>query len=390
VNVLALVNGKILTITDGVIDKGTVLVEGGKIVAVGRNVEVPQGAEVVNCRRKWIMPGLVDAHCHIGIWEESIGWAGSDGNEATDPVTPHVRALDGIKANADEGGLTAAMENGVTTAQVLPGSANVIGGTGVVIKTAPKETVDEMVLVDPSGMKVAFGENPRRVYGDKKVLPSTRMGVAGIMREWLYKTKAYMEKKELFKDEPEKLPEKDLKLEALEPVLRGEIPMRVHAHRADDVVTAIRICEEFGMEMSWEHATEGHRVAEYVAEKGIPVVWGPGLNWRSKWETRERSFETLRKLYEAGVKIAIQTDADNGKIMFLPIQAALAVRDGLPEDEALKAITINPAEILGVADRVGSIEAGKDADIRVTDGDPLDARSRVTMVLIDGEIVFSR
>jgi imidazolonepropionase-like amidohydrolase len=390
VNVLALVNGKILTITDGVIDKGTVLVEGGKIVAVGRNVEVPQGAEVVNCRRKWIMPGLVDAHCHIGIWEESIGWAGSDGNEATDPVTPHVRALDGIKANADEGGLTAAMENGVTTAQVLPGSANVIGGTGVVIKTAPKETVDEMVLVDPSGMKVAFGENPRRVYGDKKVLPSTRMGVAGIMREWLYKTKAYMEKKELFKDEPEKLPEKDLKLEALEPVLRGEIPMRVHAHRADDVVTAIRICEEFGIEMSWEHATEGHRVAEYVAEKGIPVVWGPGLNWRSKWETRERSFETLRKLYEAGVKIAIQTDADNGKIMFLPIQAALAVRDGLPEDEALKAITINPAEILGVADRVGSIEAGKDADIRVTDGDPLDARSRVTMVLIDGEIVFSR
>ena len=389
-NVLALVNGKILTITSGVIDKGTVLVEGGKIVAVGRDVEVPHGAEVVNCRRKWIMPGLVEAHCHIGIWEESIGWAGSDGNEATDPVTPHVRALDGIKANADEGGLTAAMQNGVTTAQVLPGSANVIGGMGVVIKTAPKDTVDEMVLVEPSGMKVAFGENPRRVYGDKKVLPSTRMGVAGIMREWLYKTKAYMEKKELFKDEPEKLPEKDLKLEALEPVLRGEVPMRVHAHRADDVVTAIRICEEFGMEMSWEHATEGHRVAEYVAEKGIPAVWGPGLNWRSKWETRERSFETLKKLYDAGVKVAIQTDADNGKIMFLPIQAALAVRDGLPEDEALKAITINPAEIIGVADRVGSIEAGKDADIRVTDGDPLDARSRVTMVLIDGEIVFSR
>ena len=196
--------------------------------------------------------------------------------------------------------------------------------------------------------------------------------------------------RERLKDDPEKLPEKDLKLEALEPVLRGEVPMRVHAHRADDVVTAIRICEEFGIEMSWEHATEGHRVAEYVAEKGIPAVWGPGLNWRSKWETRERSFETLKKLYDAGVKVAIQTDADNGKIMFLPIQAALAVRDGLPEDEALKAITINPAEILGVADRVGSIEAGKDADIRVTDGDPLDARSRVTMVLIDGEIVFSR
>ncbi|MCW4051454.1 MAG: amidohydrolase [Candidatus Bathyarchaeota archaeon] len=388
---LALVNGKILTITDGVIKKGTVLVEDGKIKALGADVEVPSGAKVINCRGKWVMPGLVDAHVHIGIWEESVGWAGNDGNEATDPITPHVRALDGIKANADEGGLKAALENGVTTVQILPGSANVIGGTGVIVKTVPKTSVDEMVLVEPSGMKVAFGENPKRVYGvDKKVLPSTRMGVAGIMREWLYKTKTYMEKKDRFKDEPDKLPEKDLRLEALEPVLRGVLPMRVHAHRADDAITAIRICEEFGIKMSWEHATEGHRIADLVAAKGIPAVWGPGLNWRSKWETRERTFETLKTMYDAGVKIAIQTDADNGKIGFLPISAALAVRDGLPEEEALKAITINPAEILGIADRVGSLEVGKDADIRVTNGDPLDPRSRVELVLVDGEIVFSR
>jgi imidazolonepropionase-like amidohydrolase len=247
-----------------------------------------------------------------------------------------------------------------------------------------------MIVIENSGMKVAFGENPRRVYGDKKVLPSTRMGVAGIMREWLYKTKNYMEKKERFADKPEKQPDKDLKLEALIPVLKGEIPMRVHAHRADDVATAIRICEEFGIKMSWEHATEGHRIAKYIAEKNIPAVWGPGLNWRSKWETRERTFETVKNLVDAGVKVALQTDADNGKIGFLPIHAALAVRDGLSEEEAWRTITINPAEILGVADRVGSIEKGKDADLRITKGDPFDPRSQVMMVFIDGELVFSR
>jgi len=387
---IALTNGNINTITNGVIKRGTILIDKGKIVDVGPDVEIPGNAEEINLRGKWVTPGLVEAHCHIGIWEEAIGWAGRDGNEATDPITPQVRALDGIKANANEGGLTAAYENGITTVQILPGSANVIGGTGVVIKTAPKPTVDEMLIRNPSGMKAAFGENPMSVYGKNKVLPATRMGEAGVMREWLYKAKTYMEKKELFKDKPEKLPEKDLKLEALIPVLKGEIPMRVHAHRADDVAIAIRICEEFGVKMSWEHATEGHRIADYIAEKGIPAVWGPGLNWRTKWETRERSFETVKTLVDAGVKVALQTDADNGKIGFLPISAALAIRDGLSEEEAWRTITINPAEILGVADRVGSIEKGKDADLRITKGDPLDPRSRVHMVFIDGELVFSR
>ena len=387
---IALTNGNINTVTNGIIKRGTILIKDGKIADVGPDVKIPKDAEEINLRGKWVTPGLIDAHCHIGIWEESIGWAGSDGNERTDPITPQVRALDGIKANADEGGLTAAAENGITTVQVLPGSANVIGGTGVVIKTAPKTTVEDMIVVENSGMKVAFGENPRRVYGDQKVLPSTRMGVAGIMREWLYKTKNYMEKKERFADKPEKQPDKDLKLEALIPVLKGEIPMRVHAHRADDVATAIRICEEFGIKMSWEHATEGHRIADYIAEKDIPAVWGPGLNWRSKWETRERTFETVKNLVDAGVKVALQTDADNGKIGFLPIHAALAIRDGLSEEEAWRTITINPAEILGIADRVGSIEKGKDADLRITQGDPLDPRSQVIMVFIDGELVFSR
>jgi imidazolonepropionase-like amidohydrolase len=386
---LAIKGGKIFTITKGVIEKGTILIDDGKIVKVGARVKVPEGAEVIDATGKVVMPGLVEAHCHIGIWEEKIGWAGSDGNEATDPATPQVRALDGIKANADEGGLEAALKTGVTTAQILPGSANVIGGTGVVVKTAPKVVTDEMIIRSPSGMKIAFGENPKRVYGvDQKKMPSTRMGVAGVLREWLQKARNYMEKKERFKDDPEKMPEVDLKLEALLPVLKGEIPLRAHAHRADDVATAVRIAEEFGVKMSWEHATEGHRIAKWIAEKGVPAVWGPSMTSRGKWEMRELSFDTPKVLHDAGVKFAIQTDATGSNIAFLPLCAGMAVKHGLPYEAALKAITITPAEIIGVADRVGSIEEGKDADFRILDGDPLELRTKVRIVLIDGEIIY--
>ena len=386
---LAIKGGKILTITDGVIEGGTILIDGGKIVKVGKRIKVPEEAEVIDVTGKVVMPGLIDAHCHIGIIEEKIGWAGGDGNEMTDPATPHMRALDAIKANANEGGLEAAVKAGITTVQILPGSANVIGGTGVVVKTAPKVVTDDMVIRNPSGMKIAFGENPRRVYGEgQKKTPSTRMGVAAILREWLQKTVNYMEKKERFKDDPEKMPEVDIKLEALIPVLKGEIPLRAHAHRADDIATAVRIAEEFGVKMSWEHATEGHRIAEWIAEKGIPAVWGPSLMSRPKWEMRELSFDTPKALYDAGVKFAFQTDSMGANIAYLPISAGLAVKHGLPYEEALRAITIVPAEILGVADRVGSIEKGKDADLRILDGDPLELRTRVEMVLIDGEIAY--
>ena len=386
---LAIKGGKILTITDGVIEGGTILIDGGKIVKVGKRIKVPKEAEVIDVTGKVVMPGLIDAHCHIGIIEEKIGWAGGDGNEMTDPATPHMRALDAIKANANEGGLEAAVKAGITTVQILPGSANVIGGTGVVVKTAPKVVTDDMVIRNPSGMKIAFGENPRRVYGEGlKKTPSTRMGVAAILREWLQKTVNYMEKKERFKDDPEKMPEVDIKLEALIPVLKGEIPLRAHAHRADDIATAVRIAEEFDVKMSWEHATEGHRVAEWIAKKGIPAVWGPSLMSRPKWEMRELSFDTPKALYDAGVKFAFQTDSMGANIAYLPISAGLAVKHGLPYEEALRAITIVPAEILGVADRVGSIEKGKDADLRILDGDPLELRTRVEMVLIDGEIAY--
>lgn len=385
---LAIIGKKVNTITDGIIKNGVILVEDGKIKEIGPDVKVPDGVKPL--KAKYVMPGLVEAHCHIGIWEEKIGWAGSDGNEMTEPATPHVRALDGIKANADESGLEAALHEGITTAQVLPGSANVIGGFGVVIKTAPKTTVDQMIVRNPSGMKIAFGENPMRVYGvQKKVMPSTRMGVAGVLRENLQKAKNYMEKKERFADDPEKIPEVDLRLEALIPVLKKEIPLRAHAHRADDVATAIRICEEFDVEMSWEHATEGHRIADYIAEKNVPAVWGPSLTSRGKWEMRELGYGTPKVMYDAGVKFAIQTDAPGSTIRFLPICAALSVKEGLPYDYALKAITIIPAEILGVADRVGSLEVGKDADLRLLSGDPLEYMTKCQKVIIDGEVVYS-
>jgi imidazolonepropionase-like amidohydrolase len=385
---LAIIGKKVNTITDGIIKNGVILVEDGKIKEIGPDVKVPDGVKPL--KAKYVMPGLVEAHCHIGIWEEKIGWAGSDGNEMTEPATPHVRALDGIKANADESGLEAALHEGITTAQVLPGSANVIGGFGVVIKTAPKTTVDQMIVRNPSGMKIAFGENPMRVYGvQKKVMPSTRMGVAGVLRENLQKAKNYMEKKERFADDPEKIPEVDIRLEALIPVLKKEIPLRAHAHRADDVATAIRICEEFDVDMSWEHATEGHRIADYIAEKNVPAVWGPSLTSRGKWEMRELGYGTPKVMYDAGVKFAIQTDAPGSTIRFLPICAALSVKEGLPYDYALKAITIIPAEILGVADRVGSLEVGKDADLRLLSGDPLEYMTKCQKVIIDGEVVYS-
>lgn len=389
INMLAVKGGKVLTITGPVIENGTVLIENGKITKVGKDLKVPEGAEVYDATGKVVMPGLVEAHCHIGIYEESIGFEGADGNEMTTPATPEVRAIDGIKANANEMGLEAALKEGITTANVMPGSANVIGGTGVIIKTAPKTTVDQMAIVNPSGMKCALGENPMRVYGrDKKQYPMTRMGEAAILRKWLQNTKTYMEKMEKFADDPEKKPDVDLQLEPLVPVLRREIPLKVHSHRADDIAIAIRVAEEFNVKLTWEHATEGHRNAAWIACKGVPAVWGPSLMGRMKWEMRELNFGTPKALYDAGVKFCIQTDALGQSIGFLPICAAMAAKHGLPLDEAIKAITIYPAEILGVADRVGSIEVGKDADLRILSGEPLDIMTKVEAVFIDGKVEY--
>ena len=364
---LAITNVKIITVTQGIIDEGTVLVEDGKIKAVGQQVAVPADAEIIDGSGKVLSPGLIDAHSHAGLDEEGYGSEGWDYNEATDPATPWLRAIDGI--NPTEMGLRDAAANGVTTVCVVPGSANVIGGEGVIIHTYG-DVVDEMVISRDAGLKVAFGENPKRVYKEQKKMPTTRMGTAAILREHLVRAMNYMARLEQGEKDPDKMPERDLRLENLVRVLRREIPLRAHAHRADDIMTALRIADEFNVRIVIEHATEGHKIAEHLARRQVPAVVGPSMTSRSKVELQEQDFSTAAVLNEAGVKVALTLDHPVVPLKYLPVVAALAVRAGLPEEEAWKAITINPAEILGIDHLVGSIEVGKAADLVLWSGDP--------------------
>jgi imidazolonepropionase-like amidohydrolase len=400
---IAITNGKVMTISQGTYEPGTVLVEGGRIVAVGKELPVPQGAEVYDASGKVVMPGLIDAHCHVGVFADGVGWEYADGNEMTDPVTPHLRALDAV--HPEDLAFKELVAAGVTTVLTGPGSANVVGGQWVCLKTAPKPSVEQMVLLEPAGMKMALGENPRRVYGDQKKTPSTRMGNAALLRAALVDAQNYLETwrryeadQEAYREkveagdedaEPPKLPERDLKLEALGKVLRREMKARVHAHRADDMLTAIRIAEEFDLDLTLEHATEGFKIADILAAKGIPVTAGPILFSRTKYELREMTPKNPGLMAKAGIKVAIQTD-ESSAVKYLTINAALAVREGMPEEEALKAITLYPAEIIGVADRVGSLEADKDADIVVFSGHPFDYRTVAELVLLDGRVVYRR
>jgi len=382
---LAIVGGHILTITKGEIEKGTLLIDEGKIVAVGREVEVPAGASIIDATGKYVLPGLIDAHTHVGIGEEAQGWAGMDVNEMTDPVTAHLRAIDAI--NPEDEGFRDALRGGVTAIQINPGSANIIGGLTVAMKTFGR-TVDEMALRSPSGLKAALGENPKRVYGDQKKLPSTRMGSAAVLREWLVKAQNYMAKEEAAKQEPGKPFERDLRLEAIARVLRREIPLRLHAHRADDIMTALRIQEEFGFDLTLEHCTEGHKIADVIAKRGIPAMVGPTITARTKVELRDRSLRTPALLSQAGVKVCIITDHWIVPIQHLIVSVILAVREGMAPEEALKAVTINPAEVIGVADRIGSLEPGKDADFQIMSGHPLDIMSRAEKVFVSGQLAY--
>lgn len=383
----AIVNGRILTMAGQTLERGTVLIEGGKIKAVGADVSVPSGAETIDAAGKVVMPGIIDAHTHIGVYEEGLGFEGADGNELTNPATPHIRALDAI--NPMEDGFKGAVAGGVTSLVTGPGSGNVIGGQAVAIKTWGK-VVDDMVMLEPSGLKVAFGENPKRVYSGQKKAPSTRMATAAILRENLVAARNYMAKLDKAKDDPDKAPERDLKLEILVRVLKREIPLRAHAHRADDIITAIRIAEEFDVDISIEHCTEGHLIADFLAEKGVPAIVGPTLGTRPKVELVNMTFKTPGILHKAGVKIALTSDHPVFPVQNLTIAAAMAYKDGLPEEEALKAITINAAEIIGTADRVGSLEQGKDADIIILSGHPFNWETVVEKTIIDGEIVYER
>jgi imidazolonepropionase-like amidohydrolase len=400
---IAITNGTVMTMTHGTFHPGTVLVEGGRIVAVDEQVIIPEDAEIYDATGKIVMPGLIDPHCHVGLFPEGIGWEYSDGNEMTDPVTPHLRALDAV--HPEDLAFKELVQAGVTTVLTGPGSGNVIGGQWVCLKTARRPSVEQMVLLEPAGMKMALGENPKRVYGEQKKAPSTRMGNAAALRAALVDAQNYLDKWERYQAdlaahqakveagdvdaEAPKRPERDLKLEALGKVLRREMKARVHAHRADDMLTAIRIAEEFGLDLTLEHATEGYKIADTLAAKGIPVTAGPILFSRQKYELREMTPKNPGLMAKAGVKVAIQTD-EMSAVKYLTINAALAVREGMPEEDALKAITINAAEIIGVDDRVGSLEAGKDADIVVFNGHPLDYRTVVDLVLVDGQVAYMR
>ncbi len=386
---VAIVGGHIVPIVGEPVDGGTILIADGKVAAVGRDVAVPDDARVIDAAGGWVLPGFVEAHGHVGVHEEGEGWAGQDTNELTEPVTAHVRVIDAI--NPADIGFRDAISGGVLAVNVNPGSGNPIGGQTAALKCWGR-TVDEMLLKAPAGLKSALGENPKRVYSQQNKTPSTRLGTAAVIRGALVDAANYLQRIETEQRKPEgerKPVDRDLKLEALGRVLRREIPWRQHCHRADDIATGLRIAAEFGYRLVIDHGTEAHLVADILAARGIPVVIGPLLTSRSKVELRNRSLATPGKLAAAGVTIAITTDHPVVPIHFLAYQAGLAVKHGLDRDTALQALTINPARIVGIDDRLGSIEPGKDADLVIWSGDPLDVPSRVELAFVAGAEIYT-
>lgn len=395
--VTAITGGRVVTITKGVIEGGTVIITDGKITAVGKDLPIPQGAKVVDAAGKWVTPGLIDAHSHMGIFGEPTTEMTSDGNEMTDPITPHVRAMDAV--NPADPAFRDTLTAGLTAAWTGPGSGNVIGGTGIVVKLIPSKSIEEMMIPGSESMKMALGENPKRVYGSSKKFPMTRMGNAASLREALIKAQGYLDKirkaeadaekesKEKGTPVEPKYPDRDLKLEMLGRCLRRELRCRIHCHRADDILTAIRIAEEFNLDITIEHTTEGWKVADVLAAKAIPCTVGPNDLYRAKLELENFRLDNAAILAKAGVKIAIQVDAFS-TTRWLPVHAGMLVRFGLDEAEALKAVTINAAEVLGLGDRLGSLEPGKDADIAIFNGHPFCSMTRCEKVFINGREVY--
>ena len=380
-------NGLVKTMAGPDIENGQVLLDGGKIVAVGKEVNAPADAQVIDATGCLVTPGLIDGHCHIGMEEAAIGFEGTDGNECTDPLTPQVRAIDAIQPMDET--LAQAAAAGVTTAVTGPGSGNVVGGTFVAIKMHGSR-VDDMVLKYPVAMKCAFGENPKRVYGTQKKMPMTRMGTAALLRDLLARTVEYDEAKKAYAADPKnnKQPAIDVKLEAMLPVIHKEIPLKAHAHRADDIFTALRIAKEFDVDITLDHCTEGHLIVDELVKEGKGVLVGPTMGDKSKFELKNKSFETPKAMNEAGLTMCIVTDAPVLPLEYLSLCAGLAVNAGLDEQEAWKAITINPAKITGLSDRVGSLEVGKDADVAIFRGNPItDLQYTTAYTIINGEIV---
>jgi imidazolonepropionase-like amidohydrolase len=383
---IAIVGGTIVSVTKKTIPNGILLIKGNKIASIGKSIKIPKKTTVLNAQGQYVLPGLIDAHTHLGIHEVGIREEGWDYNEVTEPVSSHLRAIDAI--NPLERGFQYARCSGVTTVGVAPGSATPIGGAVVAIKTCGS-VIDDMVIKNPVGIKAALGENPKRVGREFKRAPFTRMSTAAYIRSTLVKAQNYLNKHRSSKSKKKHIPDRDLTAESFVPVLQRKIPLRVHAHRADDIATAVRIAEEFDIKIVIEHGTEAHKIAGWLAQKKIPIVAGPTIGTPTKVETQTRSFKTLPELDKAGILFSITTDHPFNAIHYVMLSAILAVKEGLDEQSALRAITINPAKILGLEQRVGSLEPGKDADIVIFSGDPFDARNRVVRTLINGETVFN-
>lgn len=371
---------------------GFIGIEDGKIVQMGEMEElgkVPvkdEQTDVIDAGGRLIMPGIIEAHCHMGITEEKKGMEGDDCNENVQPITPYLRAIDAI--NSMDAAFDDAVRAGITSAMIGPGSSNVVGGQFAFVKTKGRR-IDDLVVLAPAAMKIAFGENPKVNFSGQGKMPVTRMAIAGMLREELFKAKQYIEKRKKAEKEGEGF-EKDFRYECWIPVFEGKIPLKAHVHRVDDIFTAIRIGKEFGLKMTLDHCSEGHLIAEELAKEGFPAIVGPDLSSRSKIEVQNVAFKTAGILSAAGVKVAVTTDHPVSLIQSLPICAGLCVKSGMDEDEALRAITIHAAQICNVADRVGSPEVGKDADIVIFDGNPLEVSSEVFYTLIDGEIAYCR
>ena len=358
-----------------------ILIDGGKIVKIGKGLSA-DGAEVIDATGLQVYPGFVETHCHIGLDGYGIGYEGHDYNELNDPVTPQVQAIDGI--NPFDPCMKMAAKAGVTCFATGPGSSNSIGGTFAAIKPVGTR-VDNMIVKFPIAMKCAFGENPKRCYQKQGI--SSRMTNAAKIREALNKAKVYKAKIEAAGDDASKLPAYDQKSEALIPVLNHEIPLKAHAHQANDIFTAIRIAKEFGVGLTLEHVTEGHMIVDELAKENLPLAVGPTFGHASKFELQNKTWETPGILAKAGCHVSIITDAPVTPLHYLPLCAGLAIKAGMDEYEALRAVTINPAEHIGIADRVGSLEEGKDADVVIVDGCPFDVTGVIKHVLINGEEV---
>ena len=383
---VAITGGTVVPVSAPAIVGGTVLIKDGLIEAVGADVAIPEGARVIDATGKQVLPGFIEAHGHVGIDEEGLGWAGDDTNEMTGPNMAGVRALDAI--NIEDEGFRDALSGGITSVVVKPGSGNPIGGQTVAIKTWGGRTIDEQVISTAVSVKAALGENPKRVYGEKKQTPSTRLGVAYIIRQAFTEAQHYRAAKAAAeaKGEPFK---QDLTLDTLARVLDGELVWDQHTHRHDDIATAIRLSEEFGYRLVVNHGTEGNKIADVLAEKDIPVIYGPTFTSRSKVELKDRAVTNLVDMVEAGVRVAITTDHPVVPINFLIHQATLAVKDGLDPRVAIEALTVNPASFLGLEGRIGALEPGRDGDVVIWSTDPLDVHARAEHVLIEGRTVFT-